>query len=892
MNIFHKVTLETLKKNKVRTLVTIIGIILSAAMICAVTTFVSSMQNYALQNAVYHDGDWHGSAFDADSAVLECITSSDEIESAVYAQQLGYAYAEGSQNEFKPYLYLLGASQNFETTMPIYLLSGRYPTSPDEIILPEHLYVNGGVKCQLGDTLTLELGKRMSDGFSLGQSTPNFIYVQGESVVQEETLEITETRTYTVVGFYERPSFEEYSAPGYTVITLADESPAEDAVFDIYFKMKNAKDVYDFSAENHLSGRYNTDVLVYSGISRFDNFSKMLRSVAAIFIALIMFGSVSLIYNAFSISVSERTKQFGLLSSVGATKKQLRHMVFFEALAVSAVGIPIGILSGIGGITVTLLLIGNKFTSLLGSPLPMRICVSPLSVVFAVVIALITVFISAWVPSRRATKVSAVEAIRQTGDISIKRRMVKTSRLTYKLFGLPGMLASKHYKRNRKKYRTTVLSLFMSIVLFVSTSAFTSYLMAAATNTNLTNKYDIQFSCSEGQLTETTPDELLELLSTATNITDSAHIMRSTIVLNLPVSVLSEKYLSYFAESDSETRAVSVQVYFINDAKFQELLDTYKLKEKGFTDPDEPLAVTLDGNVIFDQYLEKYVSLNVLTQSTFSGTATYEKDIEGYSYFGAIYDEEDDEPTHQYISNDDPEDILKLTDEEVLQNYTLRSGAVIYDIPFYIDRNNIGPVLLYPESVKDAVLPESVRSVSYRFLFTSSNHASSFHSLTKLLAENGFDTQSLVDYAQNVESERNMVIIIKVFSYGFIVLISLISAANVFNTISTNISLRRREFAMLKSVGMTPRGFNRMMNFECILYGSRALLFGIPVSVFVSYLIHLAIANGYTTDFIPPFSAVGIAALSVFAVVFATMLYSMGKIKRDNPIDALKNENL
>ena len=130
------------------------------------------------------------------------------------------------------------------------------------------------------------------------------------------------------------------------------------------------------------------------------------------------------------------------------------------------------------------------------------------------------------------------------------------------------------------------------------------------------------------------------------------------------------------------------------------------------------------------------------------------------------------------------------------------------------------------------------------------------------------------------------------FSYGFIVLISLIAAANVFNTISTNISLRRREFAMLKSVGMTQKGFNKMMNFECLLYGSHALLFGLPVSCGVTYLIYLAIMEGFETTFHLPWTAIGIAVLSVFLVVGATMMYSMSKVKKDNPIDALKNENL
>ena len=142
------------------------------------------------------------------------------------------------------------------------------------------------------------------------------------------------------------------------------------------------------------------------------------------------------------------------------------------------------------------------------------------------------------------------------------------------------------------------------------------------------------------------------------------------------------------------------------------------------------------------------------------------------------------------------------------------------------------------------------------------------------------------------ESERNLVTIIRVFSYGFNVLISLIAAANVFNTVSTNIGLRRRDFAMLRSVGMTPKGLRRMMGYECLLYGSRALLYGLPTACGVTYLIYGAIMEGYETTFRLPWKALGIASLSVFLVVGATMMYAIHKVKQDNPIDALRNENL
>lgn len=309
---------------------------------------------------------------------------------------------------------------------------------------------------KLGDTVTLDVGDRTLDGRRLGQDTPVYTYDSETQVeiMSGERLENTEPRTYTVVGIYERPTFEDYSAPGYTALTAADTKSADQSLIHCYFKLHKPAGVYDFMREMGYTQEYryayNTKVLLYSGTAPFDSFLTAFYSLAAIIIALIVFGSVSLIYNAFSISVSERTRQFGLLSSVGATRKQLRRMVLFEALAVSIVGIPLGILVGIGGIGITLLLIGDKFFSIVRVDIPMRLCVSWQAVVIAAVIALVTVLISAWIPSKRATRVSAVEAIRQSMDIKVSGRPVRTSKLAYKLFGLPGVLAGKHYKRNRK----------------------------------------------------------------------------------------------------------------------------------------------------------------------------------------------------------------------------------------------------------------------------------------------------------------------------------------------------------------------------------------------------------------------------------------------------------
>jgi len=908
MNVFSKVTLESLKKNRTRTVVTIIGIMLSAAMICASTTFVSSMQNFVLRCEIYSSGDWHGAVYDAAYKDYEDIRDSGKVSSAAYAQVLGYAKI-GSANEYKPYLYVLGgdAASGYFETMPVHLLLGTLPKDSTEIILPEHLTSNGKVNYTLGDTVTLEVGDRTLDGKRLGQDTPVYTYDSEThtEVMSGERLENTEPRTYTVVGIYERPTFEDYSAPGYTALTAADTKSADQAPIHCYFKLHKPAGVYDFMKEMGYTQEYryayNTKVLLYSGTAPFDSFLTAFYSLAAIIIALIVFGSVSLIYNAFSISVSERTRQFGLLSSVGATRKQLRRMVLFEALTVSAVGIPLGILVGIGGIGITLLLIGDKFSSIVRADIPMRICVSWQAVVIAAVIALVTVLISAWIPSKRATRVSAVEAIRQSMDIKVSGRPVRTSKLAYKLFGLPGVLAGKHYKRNRKKYRTTVVSLFMSIVLFVSAAAFTDYMMESAEGGLASDQFDLIYAAESDASSAMRPDALLELLFSEQNVTGGTYTKKQFLQGDISREYVTAMYAGHFADFGMEREdatpkdlGISGYLYFVADTEFNRLLEKYNLKEADYYDRDKPLGIALDRNIEFDRRLEKYVTLDTLKGDGCVIEGLYYVEIDGYYRKDSRIDENGNKVV-LYQNRDNESNIIELPYEESFAKYTLRSEKTIEEAPFFVSRSTpVAINMIYPYSMLESVVPEAALNQfrNTEYFLTSSNHAASFENLATMLTENGLSSRQLFDYAANAETNRNIVTIIRVFAYGFIVLISLIAAANVFNTISTNISLRRREFAMLKSVGMTQKGFRRMMNCECLLYGSKALLLGLPVSCGITYLIYRAVTTAYETSFHLPWAAIGIAVLSVFLVVFATMMYAMRKVKKDNPIDALKNENL
>ncbi len=899
MNVFHKVTLQMLRKNKMRTIVTIVGIILSAAMICAVTTCATSFQRYAQENAKYEDGNWHGGVKSTSKEKLDAIKNAADVEKVVYAEQLGYALLENCDNKEKPYLYVLGAGRDFEEVMPIHITSGRYPETVREILLPDHLADNGGVVYKVGDVLTITLSERMSEGHLQGQDNPYYYYdiETGDTLPPNETLEPRETVTYTVVGFYERPDFEPWTAPGYTALTLADAKEATGR-YDVYFRLENPSEIYDFMKDNGLVGEHNTNLLMFYGVSGYEGFYTVLYGLAGIVIGLIMFGSISLIYNAFSISVSERTKQFGLLSSVGATKRQLRKMVLFEAFVVSAVGIPLGILAGIGGIGVTLWLIGDKFAFMGSMQVPMRLVVSPVAVIVAILVALITVLLSAWIPSKRAMKVTAVEAIRQNADIKVSGRAVKSSRLVQKLFGLPGTLANKHFKRNKKKYRATIASLFMSIVLFVSASAFTTYLTESVMGSFGSAGYDLELMRYEkegiGQ------KELYQRLMGTKGTTAGTYLLCDFVPMLLEPKAVNKEYYTlwkaeiekYNLEAPKDGRVeIMTNVLFVEDSAFDSYVKEHGLDREQFYNQESPKAIAFDQFVGFNVEKERFTTQYVFAGESITADVNYMESPTGYEYYEA-YLNEDNETILVFVNTENSEDTKELKSEDCIRSRTVEIAEIRYDRPYFV-ADAYYPSLVYPYSMATAVLPENVvEGMPEGYYFLTDDHATAYEEMKQILIEEDIDMQQFTNYAEMEEENRNIITIIKVFSYGFIVLISLVAAANVFNTISTNLALRRREFAMLRSVGMTQKGIRRMLNFECLLYGTKALLLGLPVALGITYLIHLSVNAGYDIAFQVPYKAMGIVTLSVFAVVFVTMLYSMGKIRKDNPMDALKNENL
>ena len=905
MNIFQKYTARSLMKNKSRTIVTIIGILLSTAMVTAVIQAANSGLEYLKRVEIDENGAYHALFRNIDAPEINTLLQTGLAKDMTAWQEVGWAMI-GSTNEDKPFLLIEAVPDDLEDFVAVHLLSGRFPENDSEILLPKHLSYNGDVAFEIGDVLTLEVGTRTP----LDQYFP--LTMSNGYVKEEETLANCTTHTYTVVGVYDRFSYEvePYSCPGYTALTKGT-ADGPTTLFVTFRKVQEIYDQVDSGSLTTLRDKFvaHSDLIRLSGSFRNGNLVSLLYGFVTILILLIGFGSVMLIYNSFSISVSERTKQFGILKSIGATKKQIRQSVLFEGFLLCLAGIPLGILSGCIGIGITLWCLRNNFAFLMGSTVEMKLVISPIGLILTVFISLVITLISAWIPAGRAIRISAIDSIRQSQDIKLKGKKLRTSPLTKKLFGFEGMMASKNFKRNKKRYRSTIVSLFLSIVLFISTSAFCAYLTRSVEGImSSDSNEDLSYYIAGDEGTRPDAEEVLQLLSSAQGVDGVSQYAEKQDAFRIDPELVRE---DHYSKTDSNEEDASLSYYylsyvFLDDASFQTLCAENHLSPQQYMDSEHPLGLLFNREVIIetdDNQNAKWKTYSLLKENSLPCEIVRicTREIPGYLPYGPNVTVDGQEmvayyPTKYLLSYQRGEiDTLDIAmadlypTEEVEKKTTFPIGALIETTPMGLSANQ--PMLFYPNCCREAVVGDEYSYVM-DYSIRAQNHELAYNNIKYALQEHGLDTSRLHNHAADRESERMLVTVIRVFSYGFIVLISMIAIANVFNTISTNIALRRREFAMLRSVGLAEGSLQKMMNYECLIYGLKSLLYGLPISFGMTYLIWKATTDTVELPFSLPWTAVGIAVGSVFAVIFITMLYSIQKLKGDNPIDALKNENL
>ena len=851
MKILNKLTIKHLTLNKKRTITTIIGICLSTALMVGIGLLCSTVRDSLIKSSIKNDGRYTV-MYNVPSSKLKIIESDNDVKDYYYYYHIGYHKLEKVTNEFKPYIDIVGVDKNFLNELT--LLEGRLPRNNNEVVVSETLIGNSDHKIKVGDKLTLNIGDYPT-------------YYTEEDVNIETT-----KKEYTVVGINERYVTEAQYAyySGYQVYTLDTPNSDANVVAFVNFKsFKNAYkkcdkltkelglDVFDngyFSDVLHGSSSlaYNDYLISMYGESRYENIIGSISGVLAIILSLISIGCIMVIYNSFAISVMERKKQFGLFASIGTTRKQLRHTVFFEALIVGTIGIILGIISAYIGIGTVILIVNNLLKNAIN--IPLELCTYPLFIIIPVIFMIITIILSAFIPARRASRVSPIRAIKQNDDIKIKGKKVKTNKLVRKIFGMEGELALKNIKRNKKKYRITIVSLFISIVLFISFSSVLKYVFEGVTSyTDYPNyKYIIDY-------TSNSYEDGIKKLNAYRNydgVKESVISLRSlSYSVKINKNVLDKNYIKN-TEYDKNNDQLVATFISISDLDYNNLLKKYNKK---------------DGTIfaVNNYSLVKYTNNS------------------RKKYQGKIFN----------TNNLD----LKLCDYTMENcNYNLDNIAVLNEIPFGVD------YFTQSDSFAVVVSQELFKKIESNFTdITYYDDEEAYSTITMLMnakskdledtlkkeSENG-TSLNYINVDEQLKLMRNLILVIKILLYGFISLVTLIGVTSVFNTINTSINLRRKEFAMLRSVGLSPRGFNKILSFESIFFGLKSLLYSIPVSIAVSYLIYKNILGIVDMEFILPIKPIIISILAVFIIVFITMRYSARKIKKENILEAIREENI
>lgn len=848
MSILNDLTIKNLKLNKKRTIVTIVGIILSTALMVGIGLLFSSFQDYMIRETISYNGKYEAEYGDVSLDKLNSIDKKDF--SYFYQKPIGFSKFD-SANEYKPYIYI--SSVDKEYFNELHLISGRFAENDSELVISNHINTNGGASYKIGDIITLKYGERVIEGVNT---------LANNEYYEEETLNIVGEKTYTIVGIVERSNFEDYSASGYSTFTL--DMNDKDGTVNVFVMFNNKKKIIKQSEDlakklgynNAIS--YNSTLLALYGESTYGNIMKSMITMIVIMLSLVSIGCIVVIYNSFAISVMERKKEFGLLSSIGATKKQLSYTVFFEALIEGIIGIILGICGAYIGIGTVILIINNLIGDIL--VLKLNLVTNIVFIIIPVIFMILVIFISALVPSRRAAKVSPIEAIRQNDDIKINKKKIKTGRLVNKLFGIEGEIALKNIKRNKKKYRVTIVSLFISIVLFISFSSYMNYTIDTASSVMGEVPYDYQISYF-GDDNDIDALDKISVIIKSNDVKEYVSYSASnlSIICNY---TYSDEYLDFYksAYGDDGIKALTNLIY--------QYISIYILDDISYNKYKELIGLDKDSVILLNKF--KGVSYGNNKRVNYDIPVINNGDI--------------NIKICNFDDNDEDVDTTKYCNKKIDNIFiTNKSFDLIEEFSYMSDFKLIVNKKLY-----DNISDSGTHYTQYNII---SDNTDNIDKLTKELDK--YDNVNYTNVKESMKQANNMILVVKILMYGFIGLITLIGVTSVFNTISTSMALRKREFAVLRSIGLTRKGFNKILFFESLFFGLKSLIYAIPVSLGVTIIIHYALADMMSINSIViPWKAIIISIVSVFVIVLLTMMYSTSKIKKHNIIEQIREENI
>ena len=863
MNLLKKLTIKNLKLNKKRTIVTIIGIMLSVALITAVATMYASGLKSLIVYEKYVKGDFHVEFMDVPSDDVKTIKNNNGVENVYLTQEIGYAPLKDSKNSGKPYAYVMGFDKGALENLSIRLTSGRLPQNEDEIIIPTHLKTNGRMDIENNKEITLEVGERVSGTYKLNQ------YVGYDA--DNEKIINTKQKTYKIVGVYERSAtnIEPYIAPGYTFITYIDDNNFTGNV-NVYAKynkvgsknhIKVTADIIGVNAEfldkfyygsydneeelinirEELDkARYEIDINGYLIALETDPISNSgignLGYVVIVVCIIIVFTSVFCIKNSFDISITEKIKQYGMLRSIGATKKQIKSNVFYEATILGLIGIPLGLLLGFIASYILIIVCNILLKDSLTDGLNMVLSYSVISYIVAILLGIITIYLSALKSARKASKISPIDSIRNSANIKLNSKKLKVPKLINKIFGVGGEISYKNIKRNKKSYRTTIVSLTISVLVFIALTYFMNAFMSEIKKEVSASEYNINYNIKNIE-----EKNIINKINQTVNLDNIKNysIIRTTFgVFNNPK----------FNIEPREGINKDIRIVSIGEEAYKKYLKSLNLN--------------------YDDVKDKGILVDEIKYSVNKGDKIVNKQDRLYKY-----NKGDIVSMNLYIEPNET-------------NINLSVGAISDVRPFGLQKNTEEVYFVVSDEYYDKI---NGGSQYYNVYFDSTNASKLQDDIDKILQDERY---YIDNKEENVRIMRNLILLIGIFLYGFITVITLISVTNIFNTITTSMELRKPEFAMLKSVGMTSKEFNRMIRLESIFVCIKSLIFGIPIGLAISYVIYLLLSQNEDLKFEIPFNGIIISSIFVLLLISILMKYSISKINKQNTIETIRNENI
>ena len=607
--------------------------------------------------------------------------------------------------------------------------------------------------------------------------------------------------------------------------------------------------------------KINKELLAYQGASLDDETLKTIYGLGAFIMGIVLVSSVFVIRNGFAISITERLQQYGMLSSIGATKKQIKKSVYFEGFILGIIGIPLGILSGIFAIYILVNVVNYILKDYVSRGTLLTYGMSWSAIVISIIVSVVTIWLSCRRSAKKASKITPIEAIRSSEDVKLKAKKIKCPKIITKIFKTGGEIAYKNLKRSKKKYRTTVISIIVSVVIFIAISSFIQYgfKMSSAYYTEKNYNYVVYtYTTASPEDTEEFAKEQeksLKMLTDISNLPDVGDVSinkTNTFEMNMDEKHKAEltEYGKNIKARYSESNSNQEQIDNVNIISLSKnAYDAYLKKIGGDYETYKDGAILIDNNINLDEKGKKIQG----------SMYTWKK---GDTVTGKINDKE----------------------------YNIKIVAKTEERPNGVEN-------LYNTNAYFIVSEDFINKTGYisATLCAQSNDADKLDAeVEQYKKDNNLTDSNLNSFnlEESVRAENAVVLVISIFLYGFIGVITLIGITNIFNTITTNMNLRKKEFAMLKSIGMTKKEFNRMIRLESIFYGVKSLVIGIPIGLVLSYGMYNVFKNSMEMDYVLPYKAIAVAVIFVAVVIGIIMKYSMSKINKQNIIETIRNDNI